>query len=59
MIKKEGSVMPTRGAIRTKSQKIGYLYILPWIIGFLLFQFYPLVSSLYYSFTDYPRSRPA
>ena len=45
--------MPTRGAIRTKSQKIGYLYILPWIIGFLLFQFYPLVSSLYYSFTDY------
>lgn len=31
----------------------GLLYILPWIIGFAVFQLYPLLSSLYYSFTDY------
>lgn len=36
-----------------KRDNQGYLYILPWIIGFLLLQLYPFVSSLYYSFTDY------
>ncbi len=36
-----------------RSQRIGYLYILPWIIGFLMLQLYPLLSSLYYSFTDF------
>lgn len=30
-----------------------YLFITPWIIGFLVFQLYPIISSLYYSFTDY------
>lgn len=30
-----------------------YLYISPWIVGFLLFQLYPFVSSFIYSFTDY------
>ena len=30
-----------------------YLYISPWIIGFLVFMLYPLLSSLYYSFTRY------
>ena len=30
-----------------------YLYISPWIIGFLVFLLYPLGSSLYYSFTRY------
>ena len=31
----------------------GYIYISPWLIGFLLFVFGPLVASLYYSFTYY------
>ncbi len=30
-----------------------YLYISPWIVGFLVFLLYPLLSSLYYSFTRY------
>lgn len=30
----------------------GYLYILPWLIGFLLLQLYPLVRSFIYSFTN-------
>lgn len=34
-------------------QWVGYFYILPWIIGFLLFQIGPLFISLFYSFTDY------
>jgi oligogalacturonide transport system permease protein len=31
----------------------GYLYILPWIIGFLVFGAFPLGTSLYYSFTNF------
>lgn len=30
-----------------------YLYLLPWFIGFAVFQAYPLVASLGYSFTDF------
>lgn len=31
----------------------GFLFALPWIIGFLCFSVYPLISSLYYSFTEF------
>jgi len=31
----------------------GYLYILPWLLGFLLLQFVPLINSFWYSFTDF------
>lgn len=31
----------------------GYLFALPWIIGFFVFLFVPLARSLYNSFTDY------
>ncbi len=31
----------------------GFLFISPWIIGFLAFTAYPILSSLYYAFTRY------
>jgi multiple sugar transport system permease protein len=31
----------------------GYALIMPWLLGFLIWTAYPLLSSLYYSFTDY------
>lgn len=34
-------------------KNIGFLFIIPWLIGFLVFKAYPFLSSLYYSFTDY------
>lgn len=37
----------------TRKRYIGLLYILPWLIGFLVLQLYPLIMSFYYSFTDY------
>lgn len=43
---------------KKKHENIGLLYILPWIIGFLLLQFYPLASSIYYSFTQYNILQP-
>lgn len=31
----------------------GYLFIAPWLIGFLLLTLWPMLQSLYFSFTDY------
>lgn len=31
----------------------GLLFALPWIIGFVAFSVYPLISSFYYSFTEF------
>ncbi|WP_325176589.1 carbohydrate ABC transporter permease [Paenibacillus alkalitolerans] len=36
----------------------GFLFCLPWIIGLLLFNFYPLLMSIYYSFTSYSILEP-
>ena len=35
------------------SENLGLIFILPWLIGFLVFKVYPFGSSLFYSFTDY------
>jgi oligogalacturonide transport system permease protein len=34
-------------------QWTGFFYILPWLIGFSIFQLYPFISTLYYSFTNF------
>ncbi|QHQ59426.1 ABC transporter permease subunit [Anaerocolumna sedimenticola] len=36
-----------------KEKTVGYVFALPFIIGFLGFTLIPIISSLYYSFTDY------
>lgn len=36
--------------MRRAEAKNGILFVLPWIIGFLGFTLYPILSSLYYSF---------
>ncbi|MDI7275973.1 MAG: sugar ABC transporter permease [Anaerolineae bacterium] len=33
---------------------VGLLFIAPWAIGFLWLTVYPMLASLFYSFTDYP-----
>lgn len=38
---------------RWESPLAGYLFISPWLIGFLGLTLYPMLLSLYYSFTDY------
>ena len=43
----------TKKMTRASRQNIGYAYIAIWIIGFLVFKFYPFMSSLFYSFTNY------
>jgi multiple sugar transport system permease protein len=36
----------------------GLMFITPWLIGFLIFQFYPICKSVYYSFCDYDVLNP-
>jgi len=38
---------------------LGLLFVSPWLIGFVLWTVFPLLSSLYYSFTFYDLLRPA
>lgn len=42
-----------RGLSRLEQGYMGFVLILPWLIGFCIFKLYPFVSSLVYSFTDY------
>lgn len=37
----------------------GLLFISPWLVGLLAFTLYPMMASLYYSFTDYNVLEPA
>lgn len=41
------------GKLAQNEARWGYLLISPWIIGFLVFTFGPMVASLFFSFTQY------
>ncbi|MUG68519.1 ABC transporter permease subunit [Paenibacillus campinasensis] len=43
---------------RWDSPLAGYLFISPWLIGFLALTAYPMLLSLYYSFTNYTLMKP-
>ncbi len=49
---------PRMSAAARRRQLIGLLFVSPWLIGFILWTIYPLISSLYYSFTRYDLLRP-
>lgn len=56
-----GFILPGRskGVKRRVPRKLGrnnlagFLFALPWILGFLAFSLYPIIMSLYYSFTSF------
>lgn len=50
--KVETATMKSKKRIKFK-QVEGLIFIAPWIVGFLWFQFYPFITSLYYSFTNF------
>ena len=42
-----------KGMKKVIKENKGFFFILPWLIGFLIFKVYPFGSSLFYSFKDY------
>jgi multiple sugar transport system permease protein len=48
------AVISTQNRSKTnRDLRLGLLFISPWLLGFLVFTLYPILSSLYYSFCDY------
>ena len=41
------------GTLKRHEAITGLLFVLPWIIGLIVFTAYPIISSVYLSFTDY------
>ncbi|WP_407946517.1 carbohydrate ABC transporter permease [Paenibacillus alkaliterrae] len=46
-------VKPKKTRFERKMALYGVIFTLPWILGLLLFHAYPLIMSIYYSFTSY------
>lgn len=42
-----------RGSLARREAWEGRLYVLPWVLGFLLFTLGPMLASIYFSFTEY------
>lgn len=58
MAAKKGTVIVRDNQKKSKfiklcKRNIGFFFIIPWLIGFIIFRLYPFLSSLVYSFTDY------
>jgi multiple sugar transport system permease protein len=49
---------PNAGLRRSESI-IGLLFLLPWILGFILLKVYPILTALWYSFSNFHMLNPA
>jgi multiple sugar transport system permease protein len=50
-----GSKLPLKRkkVVKDYNNRAGYLFILPWLVGFLTYTIFPMFTSLYYSFTKF------
>jgi multiple sugar transport system permease protein len=48
-----------KSRVQQENTFAGYLFAAPWIVGFLIFVLFPMLASLYWSFTDYRIGDPA
>lgn len=46
------------GGIAHREQMWGYIFISPWIVGFILFTLLPMAAAFLFSFTDFDLRRP-
>lgn len=53
-----GAVATRRISLQRQQQIWGWVFIAPWIIGFMVFTFLPIVASLIFSFTNFRLTRP-
>lgn len=47
-----------KGKIERRNNLVGYLFLSPWLIGFLVFTLLPIAASLVLAFTDYDLFTP-
>jgi ABC-type sugar transport system permease subunit len=47
-----------RGSLARREELWGYLFVAPWIVGFVLFTMVPMAAALVYSLTDFDLRRP-
>src|SRR3982751_1117668 len=47
-----------RDTLRQREARAGLLFVLPWIIGLLVFTAYPVIGTIYLSFTKYSIAEP-
>jgi multiple sugar transport system permease protein len=47
-----------RGTLQRREARAAYVFIAPWVIGFLVFTAGPMIASLWLSFTDYSLVEP-
>jgi multiple sugar transport system permease protein len=54
-------IVSRRAKLKSHNQAAlaGYLFIAPWLVGFLFLTLWPMLQSLYYSFTDFSLLEPA
>jgi multiple sugar transport system permease protein len=45
-------------SLRRYSARVGFLLVLPWVIGFILLKAFPIFTALGYSFTDFHMLQP-
>jgi len=48
----------SRIKVRTREALVGYLFLSPWLLGFLIFLLGPMLASIYLSMTDYKMLKP-
>src|SRR5207237_8536126 len=46
------------GGTRRRTARAGLLFVLPWLLSLLLFTAYPVLATLYLSFTNYNSVQP-
>ncbi len=51
-------VVAARNDLMRQQRKWGWIFLSPWIIGFILFTAFPIVISLVFTFTDFNLTRP-
>lgn len=47
------ALVPRKRAFITRLDLLGWAFISPWVIGFLIFTLFPFIASLFLSFTDW------
>src|SRR5438105_4101460 len=47
-----------RSALRRREERAGWLFVLPWVLGLVIFIAYPVIATFYLSLADYNIIQP-